>query len=89
MIKGFTVPGSHVDFIEPSINGDFFSRPDEVCRVLASSKAAGINLVKLDLGKGIFPEQCLGHPCLIQRSICLADETLGFVSLDLPVAQQK
>lgn len=89
MGKGNPVPGSHVDFIEPGINGCFFSRADEVCRIPAPGKGARIDPAKPDVGKGVFPEKGLGFPGFIQGNIGLADEAAGFVSLYLSMAQQE
>ena len=89
MIKGLPIPGSHIDFIKPGIRTDFFFRANEGCRVPATRKVAGIDLIKLDFGKGVFPEQSLVHPGLIQRDIGLPDESLCLVSLYLSVAQQE
>ena len=89
MIKGVSIPGSQVDFIEPFIDTDLFPGADELCCVPAPCQTAGINLVKPDLGKIVFPEQGLGHACFIQGNICLADETACLVALYLPVAQQE
>lgn len=89
MIKGFSIPGAQVDFIEPGIDADFFFRVDKGCCIPAPQEAAGINFAKPDVGKSFFPEQCLGYACFIQRNICLTDEALGLMSLYLSVAQQE
>ncbi len=88
MVKGEALPGAQVDFIEPWIPENGFSRADEVCRVKASAEGAGKNPIKLDIFKCIFPEQGLGHAGFIQGNLGLADETTGLMALDLAVAQQ-
>jgi len=88
MVKGFSVPGSQVYFIEPGIDLDFFSRADKACRVPASQKAACINFFKRDVGKVFFPEQGLIPACSIQGNISLADEPFDSMALYLPMAKQ-